>query len=814
MQRILLVFGLIVFSNCIFSDISLAGPVKLMGMSSFHRESMTRISFVFDRLPEFEVEDSGQRVRVLLAGTRFAESFAEVPGGETLVRVKTRQESARSVVELYFRNVPRFVDVQYDEAYFRLDLLVFWDKKGLGGRPSILARQLGRLKPDKKTGASAQRVLASRYSGRWMDFFREFEWLPEFSLPVRFSLPGFPSPLVGQYQEYVPPGFIQEGKSRLWARAAQRSSDLLAKHTKSPQADLYRLLLAECLLRDEKIKKTEQVLEEMQFDAGEDGGLRVWKVYLLSQARARTGRYFQADRLLKEQEKAALAVEGLAPWYTLLQAELALAVDKKKPALELLNREQEVPASFYRLYALRKADSLYELGRLDQAYALYQNLASDLRLLQDRPRSLANISGAIYQKDQYDRAYRYYFLLSETLGRVFPDKRPLADYWSAMARLRAGERTRARLMLWELDQEEAGQEAGYLAWLKLLDLDLLENKASDLKRMMTEYNRIIELGPTRRVREEAFFKQVLACHLQGEDLRAVKLLARFFEDYWAGALHPDAQSLLVELLPKVVAELVQEQEFFPALTLVAKHRDLLAQARMTYDFLIDLAESYARAGFFGQAAETYLYILDFEDKAEKKDRVYPALIRIYHRQQRYEQVRRHAESYLRQYPEGEGRDLVLYYYADALLNLDKPRPASRILLDKNRPQTPDLDRLAGYFFFEQKQYDLAEFFLSRVLVNEAGQKRIPETVLKRAEALFLAGKWDKAVPLYESLLEEPDFKGQAGYRLVRILVGQKQRQRALKLYSKLTELEGQEQWLDLAAETLHFTGALAPEAPE
>ncbi|MCF8107621.1 MAG: tetratricopeptide repeat protein, partial [Desulfohalobiaceae bacterium] len=309
---------------------------------------MSRISFVFDRLPEFEVENSGQRVLVLLEGTRFAESFEKIPGGQILASVKTRKKSSQSVVELYFHNMPEFLDVHYDEGYDRLDLLVFWDKEGLAGRPSILDQGLGKLKPDD-AGTSAQQVISSRYKGHWIDFFHEFEWPAEFSLPVRFSFPGFPSPLVRQYQEYVPDGFIKEGNSRSWARAAGRLRDLLAGHSESPQADLYRLLLAECLLRNKKYSKSDAVLEQIQTDSVNDAAISGWKAYFLAQAKARSGRPYQADTLLKEQEKTYLGVDGLAPWYALLQAELALAVDKKKPALKLLNREKKGAAFPFRL---------------------------------------------------------------------------------------------------------------------------------------------------------------------------------------------------------------------------------------------------------------------------------------------------------------------------------------------------------------------------------------------------------------------------------------------------------------------------------
>lgn len=651
---------------CFGADNSWAETVKLLGMSGSSTKQMSRISFVFDHLPEFEVEESGQRIRVHLANTSLARSFRAMSPTETLSRVKTREGPDSCLLELFFRKMPKFVDVTVAKEHARLNVHVFWDRKGLQGRPAILDQRLGRLE-SRAEGSFAQKIISSKYTGSWIDFFREYEWPAHFKLPVRFSMPGFPSPLLARYLETMPDAFIQQGKSRLWEQAAGSLSDLLHSHPKGLQADVYRLLLAECLLRNQKEQKALARLDQIQADLAQDDFLRGWKVYFQSQILALSDRYYQAESLLKQEQATFSRVEGLSPWYSLLQVELALATDNPRQARRFLNREDKSSAYPFRLKALRKADTLYRLGQVNRALFHYRKVASDLQLLREYPRALANYSGALYAKERFAEAFRYYFLLSESLKNRFPGKRALADYRSAMARLKTGEKNRARLMLWELDDQEAGTIVGFRAWLKLLDLDLLEDFGRDLQRYESEYSKIIESGPQREIREEAFFKKILACHLRGRDLRALKLLGRFFEEYWAGDLQPEAQALVVELLPQVVDGLVQEQAFFPALSLVAKHRDLLAQARISYAFLFDLARSYKQAGFLDQAAEAYLYLLDFAKKKKDKKGVFLPLIRIYHQQKKYAKVLHYAKSYLREYPGGAERDRVMYYYADVLL---------------------------------------------------------------------------------------------------------------------------------------------------
>jgi hypothetical protein len=51
-------------------------------------------------------------------------------------------------------------------------------------------------------------------------------------------------------------------------------------------------------------------------------------------------------------------------------------------------------------------------------------------------------------------------------------------------------------------------------------------------------------------------------------------------------------------------------------------------------------------------------------------------------------------------------------------------------------------------------------------------------------------------------LDNPQYNGQAAYRLVWILLHLKQNEEAFKLYSKLTERQIEKQWLNLVDETI------------
>jgi tetratricopeptide (TPR) repeat protein len=777
-------------------------------MSGFKNDNMSRISFFFDKIPEFKIEDSGQRVRVVLAQTSFDRSFIKMPPDEVVFHIETNENVQESVIEFYCRNIPKFVDVTVDKQNARLDVNIFWDHKRLGGRPAILDQRLGEVKTSMD-GSTAQKVVSSQYSGRWIDFFREFEWPVNLSLPINFTLPRIPSPLVVDNSESLPQELLQEGTISLCEEAAKRLTDLMVENTEAKDIGLHGLIVAECFLRKKDSRQAMDVLDRVG-EKISDESLIEWKRYYRSYAWAISGKYYQAANLLAGWEERCRNINGPAPWCLILQSELELAKEMPGQVPVLLSAETEIDDHLAWLYNLRKTDALYQLGRFDDAYAGYQNVVLDLLLLQQHPYSLGNWADVLYKKKEYSEAYRHYNLLSEGLKNESSHQRALVDYLSAMALLRSGDQERARLMFTETIKNDDKSEAGLRSWVKLIDLDLLSDSRPELNRVLSEYNEIIKSGSVRNLREEAFFKQILTCHLYGDDLRAVKLLGRFFEDYWAGNLQSEAQALFVEIFPQVVEDLVAQDSSFLALSLVAKHRSLLAQARITYGFLYNLAKSYSQAGFFEQAETTYLFMLDFEKNTENKRNVFLPLIQVFYQQKKYEHVQKYASQYLKDYPEGADRSEVLYHYADVLYKNGDVGTAVTLLIDKNRPKTKELDILTGDIFFELGKYDLVEYYLSRV-ATEVGKDKDPEITMKRAEALFFAQKWQNAIPLYESLLEKPQFRGQAGYRLILIYYELGQKKRALKLYNQLAETETENQWLKLAGETIQTGNSITKE---
>ncbi|MFO7930286.1 MAG: bacterial transcriptional activator domain-containing protein [Desulfosalsimonas sp.] len=788
---------------CFSSGVASAEKAGMIGMENSRGQNVNRVSFVFDQIPEVEISTSGQRVRVVFINTEISESFEDLPDNDLyspLRRIKTDMKGSDSIVDLYFRDVPEFVDTSTGDQYGRISVNVFWDHGG--GRPAIHDQKFGRLRPIME-GVFAERVIDSDYKGRWEDFFQDFEWPPELDMPIEFSFPGIPGPLVEENQDFFPQEVSEAAESGLWGEAEKILKNLIRDETgDAEKSDYLNLLLAEMLLRQEQEEKALEKLKNV--DSGTEGaGPEAWKAYYKAYALAESEKYFQAARILEKNREKSAGNQGLAPWYALFEAELELSSGSIEQAIARLESDEARSEKTRDASALRRADGHFKKGRHDQAFELYSEAASDLALMQSYPASLANWSMLLYRRQEFDKAHRYCYLLSETLAGRQPELRRLADYWAAMASLRSGNLDRARLALWEIDEKAAGTEAGFRAWLELIDLDVMESHEPDYENLVHEYDLIIEESDSRQVREEAFFKKILAYHLSGDDFSAVKFLGRFFDDYWGGQLQDEGRALFVEIFPGVIDGLVEQEAFFEALALVSKHRDLLAQAGITYDFLHDLAESYTEAGFLEQAAETYLYILDFEKQEEKRQEVFVPLVEVYHELENFQRVERYAADYLDDYPEGSHRAEMLYFYAHALIEKGELDKASGLLHENKRPRTARLDYLAGRLFFDKEQWERAWRCFSRAA--KAGYKdKKDEITFKRAEAGFYMMKWEDAEPAYRRLLEADQYKGQAGFRLVQLYSDTGRESAALNLYNELAEMEIEEHWLELAGETVEI----------
>lgn len=788
---------------------------QLEEVSNTGQSGMLRISFHLDQLPEFDLDVSGQRVRMVFKKTRFSPSFKNLPQGlmlEPLVQITTQQNERASIVDMFFRNIPSNVDVTIDDQHLRLNVNIFWRSDARGARPGIMDESIGRFRPIE-SGAYTRRGISSEYAGRWIEFFKKFEWPADIRLPVTLSLPRYPGPFTRDIKEYFPKDAFDisiREMCMLLSPAFDRDGSQSAPYAQDMPSDLAVLMKTKCMLHDHQFEDALGMLDTMKtpFSQLLDAQTMIaWREYFYAFATAASGRHHKAVDLLQRSDEKASRTQALAPWYLLLQAEMDLAVKNPRQAMLRLEQQQVDPdTELGRILSLRMADALYAMHRYDDALAYYAKHSHDLPLMQRYPESIAGLADVLYRQGRFEEASRYYFLLSDAIAMSFPDQGALADYWAAMALYRADEKNRAILMLWDIEDDAKGTDAAARSRLKLLDLEILGRAEPAYEDLIEVYRDIANTGPTRQVREEAFFKHLLTYHLDNKDVDAVKYLGRFFNDFWAGDLQPEAQALLVELMPKVIDEIVGQEAFFEALSLIARHRELLAQANITYGFLYRLAESYVNAGFLDQAARTYLYIMDFEKEKEKHEKIFLPLIRIYSQQEKYPRVLEYASVYLEDYESGRDQVDIYYYYAEALYKTGDIEHGALVLTEPDRPACSRLDALAGQFFYENNNKRLAADYFSRAVMTQGSRDLVdvPQINLKRAEICFENNDLDDALSLYERLMNDTRFQGQAGYRRVQIHLNRGENRQALNIYRELVEMEVDAYWLNLAHEAIRM----------
>ena len=265
--------------SLLFSDTNSAAEnsSKLLEMNGFKNKGMTRIYFVFDKIPEFDIDNSGQRVRLLLSKTSIDPLFNNIAREEVVFRVETDEGAQKTIVDLYFRNIPKFVDFTIDETKVQLLVNIFWHPNGITSRPGIMDRKFGEYKADRG-GVVAKKVVSSRYCGRWIEFFKEYEWPVPFDIPIAFSFPPFPSKLIEQNSAALPKELFRENTGRLWYPGEADITGFLGDDN---QNGLYGIVLAEYLIRQKEYKKALNVLDH-KTENPKSEEMIAWKRYFRS----------------------------------------------------------------------------------------------------------------------------------------------------------------------------------------------------------------------------------------------------------------------------------------------------------------------------------------------------------------------------------------------------------------------------------------------------------------------------------------------------------------------------------------------------
>lgn len=790
MKIFFLLVVLLLFSFC---GGGLAQPVDKVSLTSMKEKEeigRTRITFFFNRLPQFEVSSSGQRLDLLLKDVWLSKGLRKIPADESVVDVVFAQKQRDLLMSLLLRKLPKVVNSESKNNPPRIELELLWEKDAIA-RPGV-AFQIADM-PVRKAGKKARQYqLDSPWNGHWRDFFREYHGDWTLQLPLRYSLPKLPPVIRAVGSPLLPlQRLADEGKWLSLIRQAGQLQGLTAEQD-------YRrdLLLAEAWLRTDASAAGLALLEKLTDVVGPEP-VRVG--YLTSYARAVGGQPYVAQLALQELLEKLPEQEPLTAPVYLLAAETAVDSKQYQQALDYLQDEKlNWPGELLPIVELRTADALAGLGKLKKAVASYHQLESEEGLYAHYTGSCNLAASSAFRTGDYAFAEQLYRNLADQLKEQ-PGVDLVAFAIGAMA-YAAGNTDWGLIGLQKAALDWPGTEGGDRAELRLIDHRVSVGDEIALAKAATEYGRIGQHGATLSVREEGIFKRALALYLSAEYRQSINDLMRFRREFSGSELRREADLLLLKQLPIVVKSLLQQGQELKAVVLVEQNRKLLLRGGFSDEFLQNLADSFEHLGLYSRASRVLLYLYDRVKDEKQRQRLYLPLARTFFKRGEFAKVSEYADRYLKKYPHGKDSGALFGLLLDAFAKQGRNEELLNWLGRKNRPSSPALEARAAWIYWQQQRWQEVVDCLEKV--RQSGAKIEVKEMALLAEAYYRLRQNSPAEKIYRQLQSEADYTSQARYRLAQLRLRQGQRSAALNLLQQVVDEDDNSSWGKLAQDLL------------
>jgi tetratricopeptide (TPR) repeat protein len=369
--------------------------------------------------------------------------------------------------------------------------------------------------------------------------------------------------------------------------------------------------------------------------------------------------------------------------------------------------------------------------------------------------------------------------------------------WRMGSCLRRLDKPQATEEIMALIQDRWPDSAGaYRAALTSNDITVLKDWDKLGPGHVAAYSEIVDQGPTRELRQEAAFKQILVVNQMGRKQRAIECLGDFLDNFGATRLAIQAKVLAGELLPGVVGSLLDRGQIVQGLALVAKYREVLVHTRMPYPFLSQVGSMFEQLGLYERSARVFSYILARSQDPRRRAEILPRMVRLARQQMDPVRVQSYARDYLQEFPEGQKRSQVIAAAAEVLLQTGQAPKALEWLRDSRRPPDRDLDLLTARVLYAAGRYAEMDHYLKRARKSEGP---LPARIRNIwAEALFRTRRFELALPVWRSLFADQTFGPRALYRAAEGLSRLGKFNQAAKLYARLDDKKKDSLWKDLA----------------
>ncbi|MCD6526678.1 MAG: hypothetical protein J7K75_06795 [Desulfuromonas sp.] len=759
--------------------------------------NVTRFILEFDRLPEFAVKTSGQRLEIMLKDT-VAKLTLRLPlEDERLVRTLVGQSKKKLMLSLLLRRPPYFVNAVKEVKSQRLLIDVHWRDSQSSSRPAIARRLPGQLSVQGR-GAVCSHSIDSKYRGDWVRFFREYERPLHLQAPLRYTMVPFPGlQVLGPVDDVLPLEVAELAARNEWQAAISALQSIGYEAASGDQFSRFLLLLAELNLRGENYAKAERLIRKARgLFSDENADLVAFsdllQTYLATRQLSDPYR-LMADLALRTDYSDS---DALRPYTELLYAEVALTTGHIKQAQPILEEGlMRGVGDLVNAYQRRLADVDYAQGNYRGALERYHGLGGQLA---EAPFSLASFAICLYRVGDYDGAVAQLKILVAQLEDV--EQRDLVRYAMAMALIRRGDGGPGYDLLHQIIP---GTQGAVLAKAKIADLSMEVDDFHSRQRGLRDYAELAEMMVTREGRSEMQFKHALSQYLLGRRLEAVEEVRDFLKADRMTELAGHAQALLAEILPDLIHGLVAEKKYFSALVLVEQNRELLVASQRDFTFLVELGRIFSRLEFSERAVRLYLYLLDYAGSEERTSQVYVPLLEALMQQQSYDRVIAYADKYQENYSAGEQWPDVYLLKIKAMLELMPEDDVYAELRRAGRPRSEALNRLIATLAWKRGHIDVARSSINAVVGDDLEMASSVDLMFQ-AEMLYAEKQDSEALQRYRLLQTDENYCDQARYRGAMILLRQQKRQQGLKLLRELVEKGSDSQWRVFAQETLQI----------
>jgi len=763
----------------------------LLEMQKQEGLSSTRISLIFDQIPVFTSEHSGQRLDILLDKAAVSKGLMRLPEDETVVKILLAEKGGDILVSLLLRRPPKQIVSKSQEHPARIDFDLYWDS-ARGTRPAVAFRIEGipGIKGGRKLRAAQQFPL---WSEGWRELFKADLTPWELDPDLHFSLPELPPLGVEQ-----PTPALQQ---RLDLSLEKRWLSLLRFVPEMPPVEpseklTEELLIIEALLRTDALAAADARLRSLD---NLPGAYQARVDYLTDFVLAAEGQAYAAYLKLIGQLNLLPPSDPYYPLMALLMSETAIASGNDKDVIGFLQQLKVAwPAELKQLVTMRRGDVLSGLGQYAEALAEYRQLEDSALLFNYYPRARARAAQAAFEEGDYRLAARLYKNLGAQLAGQPLES--LAFYAAAASNYDAGETEWAQIGLQKIFLEMPGTEGAERAILRMQDHQVLIGGEREKAEAAYKYGEWGQKSRQRDLREEASFKQALALYLLGDSAESVRLLMDFRRVFASGTFRPQADSLLLEQLPGLITRLIDKGEDIAAMVLVEQNRNLLLKGKLEKAFLGSISGALTRLGLYERATRILLFQLDRAADKSAREEVYLPLAQLFLLRQEYKAASDYAQMYLETYPRGEMRGDIYSVMLDALEKQKRLDDLLRQLERADRPQSARLDIRSAWIYWEQGRLADAVTRLESAL-KVADRLEVKEMALL-AESLYQLGRREDAEKFYQQLRQDEKFGSQASYRSAQLLLRRGKTMAGLKLLRSLVEKDKIGPWSLLAQDLL------------